>query len=64
MGNNMFNEHKRNKFVFRETMEMHEIVTDIYENLMDREDKETLRLLEILAEKVRSLKADLCNKED
>lgn len=64
MSNNLYNEHKRNKFVTRETLEMHDVVTDIYEALMDREDKEALVKLEVLAEKVRSLKADLCTKED
>lgn len=57
-------EHKQGKYIWAETSEMHDKVTEIYEALSEGENKEALVFLEQLAEKVRNLKNDLNTKED
>ena len=54
----------RVKFIVEETLQLHDLVTEVYEALVDDERKEALSVLENIAEKVRVLKADLLTKED
>ena len=54
----------RVKFIVEETLNMHDIVTEIYEALMDDERAEAYALLDRLGESVRVLKNDLLTKED
>ena len=51
-------------FVVSETLNMHKDVDDIYESLMDGENKEALQFLDKLGERVRNMKADLSTKEE
>lgn len=57
-------EDKRIKFILAETNTLHEEVTEVYETLMDGEDKEAIKVLDKIAERARTLKADLLTKED
>lgn len=54
----------RIKFITSETTEMHNEVAEAYEALIDGEDKEAIKLLDKIAERARTLKADLLTKED
>lgn len=51
------------KFIVSETLNMHTDVDNIYESLMDGENKSALEALDKLGERVRNLKADLATKE-
>lgn len=55
---------RRIKYIMEETTAMHDEVTEVYEALMDKEHKEALVSLEKIAERVRTIKADLLTKED
>jgi|TARA_R110000782_G_scaffold35642_2_gene85125 hypothetical protein len=52
------------KFILTETNEMHNEVTEAYEALMDGLNKEAILALDRIAERARTLKADLLTKED
>ena len=54
----------RAKFITSETTQMHDLVTDIYEALMDDEHPEATKLLDQLGEKVLEIKKDLLTKEN
>jgi hypothetical protein len=54
----------RAKFIISETSQMHDLVTDIYEALMDKEHPDATKLLDQLGEKVRNIKEDLLTKEN
>ena len=54
----------RVKFIVTETLQMHDMVTEAYEALIDEEDKEAVIILDKIAEKTRMLKSDLLTKED
>jgi hypothetical protein len=57
---------KRSKinFITAETTAMHNEVAEAYEALMDGETKEAIKVLDKIAERARTLKADLLTKED
>ena len=57
---------KRSKinFITEETTAMHNEVAEAYEALMDGENKEAIKVLDKIAERARTLKADLLTKED
>lgn len=52
------------KFIVSETTELHNMVAEAYEALMDEENTEAVIVLDKIAEKTRALKADLLTKED
>lgn len=52
------------KFIVSETTQMHDLVAEAYEALMDNESKEAIIALDKIAEKTRALKADLLIKEN
>jgi threonine dehydrogenase-like Zn-dependent dehydrogenase len=54
----------RINFIVTETTEMHNEVAEAYEALMDGETKEAIKVLDKIAERARTLKADLLTKED
>lgn len=54
---------RRIKFIVSETTAMHNDVAEAYEALIDGEDKEAIKVLDKIAERARTLKADLLTKE-
>lgn len=58
------NDKSRIEFIVSETLGIHSNVDELYEALMDGETKEALKILDIIGDRVRSLKADLSNKEE
>lgn len=57
-------ESKKINFIVSETTAMHNEVAEAYEALMDGEHKEAIKVLDKIAERARTLKADLLTKED
>ncbi len=57
-------EKTKQKFIFTETSQMHDIVTEVYEAMMDGEHTEAIAALELLGEKGRALIKDMKNKEE
>lgn len=55
---------KRVNFIVSETTQLHDKVAEVYEALMDEENKEAIKALDLIAEKCREIKADLLTKED
>jgi len=55
---------KRIKFIISETTQLHNKVAEVYEALMDEENKEAIIVLDLIAEKCREIKADLLIKEE
>lgn len=51
------------KFIITECTIIHDVVDEVYEAMMDGEDKEAIKALDNLAEKARELKADILNKD-
>lgn len=54
---------ERGKYIFAETMILHEKVDEAYEALMEG-DKDAIKALDAVAEKAREIKADLLNREE
>ena len=55
---------RRVNFIVTETTNLHDMVAEAYEALMDEENKEAIKVLDSIAEKTRELKADLLTKEE
>lgn len=53
----------KSNFIFKETDILHDLVTQLYESLMEKEDLESLKILNLIPEKCRDLKKDLLTKE-
>ena len=53
MGNNWI------KYVMTETDDLHDMSTEVYEELMDLDKEKAVKILDKIAEKARSIKADL-----
>ncbi|MCB0444250.1 MAG: hypothetical protein KDC68_01065 [Gelidibacter sp.] len=51
------------KFIVTETIQMHDEVNNLYEALMDEEDKDAEVALSKLSEKIKFIREDLSKKE-
>lgn len=54
----------KKRVIFLLTEEFHNDVTDIYELLMDEENKEAFELIDELRQKLKALKDNLIKKEE
>lgn len=57
-------EENKAKSIYHLTDEIHIDVDNIYESLMDEDDKEAVRYIEVAVGKLRDLKGNIILKED
>ena len=55
---------RKEKFIVTETTALHNEVAEAYEALIDEDNKEAIKVLDRIADRARTLKADLLTKED